>query len=162
MHVRRATTMIAVAITAVALAAPAANARAASGGNVCKLLSASQLTSVHVPAGCSQKSGQSRLGKLTLAIWGDRHGAYVLADVYDVNPAYAARAKSVFAARGTSVGVGDWSRFEGFTNGHTQAKVTFGVGRYIVGIAVRTPTEQPLTSSKPLIAIAKTMAAKLR
>lgn len=162
MHVTRASIMTAAAIAAVVLAAPAANARTAFGGNACGLLSAAQLKPVHVSLGCNQKSSANTFGRVTVATWGSIHGAYVMANIYDVNAEYAARAKSVFDTRGTSVGVGDWSSFKGLANGKTVAEIDFGVGHTIVGIAVRTPTKQPLTSSKPVIAIAKTIAVKLR
>lgn len=162
MNVLRAPITIALAIAAVALATPAADARTSSfSGDACSLLSASQLKPVHVSASCRQKSSSIRYGKMTWATWGNIHGAFVLAQVDAVNPAYAGPARALIDKGGTPVGVGDWSRFKGFANGRTEARIDFGVGHFIVGVSVRTPTKQPLTSSKPVLAIAKTIAAKL-
>ena len=56
----------------VALAAPVAyGASAGFSGNVCKILTKSQVATLHVPTSCAQlKPTKSSLGTVTTAVWG--------------------------------------------------------------------------------------------
>ena len=158
----------AVAVSAVVagLAVPAAGARTAFNGNACTLLSAAQLTPIHVGSKCRHKSipaefGGINAGTIYWANWGTPFNGSVLVNVYDVQPAYVGPAKAKFDTDGTSVGVGDWSRFHGFANGKTAARITFGVGNYIVDIAVDTQAKHPLKSKSQVVNLAKHIAGLL-
>jgi hypothetical protein len=166
MHLRSRVTMT-LAVTLLATACYSVSAVGASARfNACGLLSARQLSTVHVKSGgrCSQKSAPFKVyATTTTAAWG-RLGAgsgYLLAAVYSVKPPYVAAARQLLDKGGTSVGVGAWSSFEGLANGKTSGSITFGVGNYVVNLSFGTATGHPLTSSKPFIALAKRIAAKL-
>ncbi|HEX6662430.1 MAG TPA: hypothetical protein VF025_02035 [Gaiellaceae bacterium] len=144
---------------------PAANA-AGSGLNVCNLLSASQLASVHVSAPCTQKTMPvnrqgTHVGTINLGRWGNIHQGYILAAVYVINPAYVGVAKQKFFNGGTSAGVGDWSRWKGFANGKDAARIVFGVGNRIVDLDVGPGSKHPLKSKQQVIALAKAIEGQL-
>lgn len=161
----RLTMALALAVLTAAVYAGSA-ASASTRLNVCGLLSARQLATIHVAAKghCSQKTAPfQQYATATTATWG-RLGAgtgYALGAVYAVKPPYVAAAKQLLDKGGTSVGVGTWSSFEGLSNGKTGGDITFGVGNYVVNLSFGTPTAHPLTSAKPFIALAKAIAAKL-
>jgi hypothetical protein len=166
MHLR-SRVILTLAVTLLATACYSGSAVGASARlNACGLLSARQLSTIHVKNGgrCSQKTAPFKAyATITTATWG-RLGVgsgYVLAGVYAVKPAYVSAARQLLDKGGTSVGVGAWSSFEGLANGKTGGSITFGVGNYVVNLSFGTATGHPLTSSKPFIALAKGIAAKL-
>ena len=161
---------VTIAFAALALAASAYTASAVGAPtrfNACGLLSARQLATIHVRSGghCSQKSAPfKQYATITTAAWGRLGGGtgYALAAVYAVKAPYVAAAKQLLDKGGTSVGVGDWSSFDGLSNGKTGGGIVFGVGHYVVDLTFGTPSSRPLASAKPFIALAKLLAAKLK
>lgn len=159
-------TRIAAAVAALAalaaLAVPTAGASELT--SPCKLLSKSQLATVHVSTACTQKTLPFKQQGVTVATitevrWGKT--GVLAAGVYAVNSAYLSLARSKFDVGGPSVGVGAWSRFKGFANGKTSARVVFGVGKYIVDMVVSTPPSRPLKSRQQIVKLAAAIAGKL-
>jgi hypothetical protein len=162
---RRGLVASAAVAVVVAFAAPTANAR--SGAlNVCKLLSASELATVHVSASCTHRTLPVRrqgtqVGTINWGRWGNVHQGYLLAGVYVINPAYVSVAKQKFFNGGTSAGVGEWSRWKGFANGRESAEIVFGISNKIVDLTVAPGAKHPLKSKHQVIALAKAIAAQL-
>lgn len=160
---------IRVTVVAAALAALAALVVPTAGaarGSFCKLLSARQLAAVHVTSACTQsraipfKQQGTTVATITEVRWG--HTGVVTAGVYAVNSAYVSLARSKFDVGGPSAGVGDWSRFKGFANGKTDARLLFGVGNYVVDLDVSMPPTRPLKSEQQIVKLAAAIAAHLK
>ena len=162
-HSIRLAAVVAALSAATALAVPTAGA--AGRPSVCKLLSARQLAAVHVGTACTHssplpfKQGGVTVATVTSASWG-RTG-HVMASIYAVNSAYVTLARSKFDVGGTSVGVGDWSRFKGFSNGRTIAEMVFAVGNHIVDLEIEMPPNRPLESRQQVVKLASAIAGKL-
>jgi hypothetical protein len=162
---RRGVLASAAVAVVLAFAVPTGNAGVA-GLNVCKLLSASQLASIHVSASCTQKTMPvnregTHVGTINLGRWGNVHQGYVLAALYVISPQYVSVAKQKFFNGGTSAGVGDWSRWKGFANGKESARIVFGVGNKIVDLDIDPGSKHPLKSKQQVIALAKAIAEQL-
>ena len=165
MHVlgRRLTTALATtgALLATAvLAAPAAEARPTSL-NICKLLSSSQVASLHIATACTQKATRTTYAKGITATWGQPQRGKIFLAVYHVpNPAYIKLYESQ-NTKGKSAGIGDWSRATGSRSG-LYSVVVFIVGSYAAELSVSTATDHPVMSLKPVIAMAKSVAGRLK
>lgn len=159
--------VVASAAVAVVLVFMAPMANATSGAlNVCRLLSARQLATVHVSTSCTHKTMPVRrqgtqVGTINLGNWGNLHQSHLSAGVYFISPAYVGIAKQKFFNGGTSAGVGDWSRWKGFANGMESAEIVFAVGNKIVDLNVAPGAKHPLKSKRQVIELAKAIAAQL-
>jgi hypothetical protein len=163
--------------TVVGFSAPAdASARL----NGCHLLSKALVASVNVDSKCASKGpsafnfGGVHVGTGTEVYWGTANTAgmsmvvttgAITVNIYNINPAYLALAKQRFSrtASGSKVGVGSWGVLTHYdTRG---AGITFGIGNYIVQIAVVTPEKQPVASKlamkQSVMAIATAVAKHL-
>ncbi len=155
----------AAALAAVAaLAAPAAG-EAAAQLNGCKLLSARDLAPLRVTTACTQHTLPFKQQGVTVATiteirWG--HTGVILAGVYALDSQYVSLARSKFDVGGPSAGVGDWSRFKGFANGKTGARIVFGIGHYVVDVGASMPPNRPLKSEQQIVKLAKAIAANLK
>ena len=163
---RHSTRIALVAAPLATLAGVAVPAAGAARAGFCKLLSARQLAAVHVTRACTQgksipfKHQGTTVATIVVVKWG--HTGVVVADVYAVNPAYVSLAKAKFDVGGPSAGVGDWSRFKGFANGKTDARLLFGVGNYVVDLDVSMPPNRPLKSEQQIVKLATAIAGHLR
>jgi len=151
------------ALAAVALSAPTAEARATSSLDPCTLLSTKQVAAVHVATSCSKKTGKTNpYYSGVSAIWGELagRGSVILAVDKVANPAYIHMLESDSHAKGTSIGVGSWSRGSCSKSG-VYCIAVFVVGPYVVELQVAPPTGDPVATRKPVLAMAKTVAGKL-
>lgn len=160
--------LVAVALAAgcvVAVAAAAASAAGrASSGNVCGMVTAKQAAAVHIKLGCTQqKTVQNSQGTISTAVWGPNKitGPRLSVGIWKLSSAAFLAALKAGHASGKSVGIGDWSRESGLANGKTADGVAFEIHGYFVLIALTTPTNAPLSTPAPLIALAKTVAKHL-
>ncbi|HUJ56568.1 MAG TPA: hypothetical protein VLW49_11340 [Gaiellaceae bacterium] len=164
----RAAVIAAAAATVAALAVQPSTAHAATTRNLCGLLSSSALAGVHVHGPCKRGKTQTfsesgvTVGTLTWVRWGSlpRTTGLVTANIYDINSSYLSLAKERFTRLGgTHVAVGKWGLMT--TCQKTQAGITFGVGDYIVQVAVTTPGAHPLKSKGQMQEKATSLAAQL-
>ncbi len=163
---RRPRGFAAAATVAVAVIFAVPAAAATSRVNACSLLSASQLRGLHVSTSCTHGTTPvnhqgTHYGTINWGRWGKvRHG-FVLLNVLVVNPAYLGIAKQKFFNGGTSVGIGDWSRWKGFANGKDQAEVVFGIGNKIIDLTLDPGSSHPLKSKQQVLAVARSVAGKI-
>lgn len=158
----RVTAAVAALAAIAALAVPTAGASELT--STCKLLSKRELATVHVTTTCTHRSFPFKQQGVTVATitevrWG-KNGV-VTAGIYAVNSAYASLARTKFDVGGPSVGVGDWSRFKGFANGKTGARIVFGVGKYVVDLDVSVSPTRPLRSKQQIVGLAAAIAGNL-
>lgn len=151
------------AATMVVLAAPAANARTASSIRACKLLSAKQVAALHIGTSCTQNTGRPNpYYQGVSATWGKLrgHGSVIVSVNKVYKRAYISLWESQNAKKGKSVGVGSWSRGTCAQTG-SYCIVDFVVHSYVVELQVAPPTGHRLASSRPVVALAKTVATRL-
>jgi hypothetical protein len=149
---------------AAGVAAPLSAAKTSKfTGNVCALLTAKVVASVHVPANCKQqKTVKSALGTVTTGVWGKNLIGGPRLSV-GINKASAAFLKAAVSSKapGKPLGIGKWSGETGLANGKTADAIIFVADGYYVSIALNTPPNKPLKSSAPFIKLAKIVAKQL-
>jgi hypothetical protein len=149
-------------------AQPMLAARASVKTNLCGLLSSSKAASVNVAGGCTHSAAIPfnyqgvQVATLTWVRWGVvpvTKGA-IVANIYNVNPAYLKQAKAIFTRNGgVAVSVGSWGLLTHYDKG--AAGITFGVGNYVVQLAVNTPGKEQLKSRLVMKARVTALAAAI-
>jgi hypothetical protein len=156
--------LIIVAVLALAAATTAGAARDTFSGNVCSLLTSTQVTSFHVAsAGCtSHRSATNAYGTAYSGAWGSPLNPEMSSLTFIVgrptSPSYLALARST-TKWGAPVKVGDWARGE-LVNGGTGVSIAFTMHGYYVVMRAHLP-KTPLKSLAPAITVAKLAAANL-
>ena len=162
--VRRTLAPVVVLVAALFAVGAGAGAQPAVSGNPCAFLSAKQLATIHVPAGsCKYVNRSSSLqGPSTEVTWGKVEYARpsVTAMINVPSAAEIPLIRPTYDKTGASVGVGAWSRSGGLTDG-TSDTIVFEVGKYLVTVQFFLLTTHPLGSPAPLIAMTKSLAARL-
>lgn len=151
------------AAAAAALILPTASASTTARINACKLLSTKQVAALHIGTSCTQKTAKPNPYYTGVsATWGKLggHGSVILAVDRVNNPAYIRILESQNSKKGKSAGVGSWSRIA-CASTHVYCLVEFVVGTYVVELQVAVPTGHKLSSPRPVLTMAKTVAAKL-
>jgi hypothetical protein len=154
---------IAIALALVAgIATVASTAGAANRLNPCSMLSAGQVAAVHVDTSCKLAVGKPNAYYYGVSgTWGELggKGSVIVAIDHMKSHSYIALWKTDHPA-GKSWGVGSWSRGT-CTSGGSYCFGSFVVGDYAVTIQIAPPAAKPISVTKPTIAMAKTIAAKL-
>lgn len=148
---------------AVALFPCATNARAMSSVDPCTLLSTKQVAAMHVATSCTKKTGKPNpYYSGVAATWGKLagRGSVILSVDNVANRAYIHMVESEAHAGGKSIGVGSWSRGR-CAESRAYCLVVFVVGSYVVELQVAPPTGDPIATPKPVVAMARSVAAKL-
>ena len=151
-----------VAFVAAALVAPAALARPAFTGNVCSLLNARQVATVHVPSKCTHNSSTGSASTLYSGSWGSATGSHLSITVNSFQSTRSSAfqlAKKYLgqipnAKRVGGIGSAAWASKQG-----NATMINFVVGHVTCQLGV--VTAKPPTSVAPAIALAKAIAAQL-
>ncbi|HEV8102671.1 MAG TPA: hypothetical protein VGP69_02940 [Gaiellaceae bacterium] len=161
-------TVLATAVAAATLLAPAATARVAFSGDPCKLVTTKQVAAFGVPTACKPTTLKGPGFTASDARWNPKATGAQPHLFVGVNT-YASRSGPVWQigiqtlsklpghAKKVS-GIGS-AAYESGGDGSTLSVINFVVGNQIVDINLRTPT--PPTSLAQLNALAKSVAAKL-
>jgi hypothetical protein len=130
-------------------------ARSSFSGNVCSLLTKSQLASVHVTVTkCTPHATvQNSEGTVYDAVWGiDKPTGAPRLNLGILKPANAAMLNLMKSH----------ALKPDLANGKTAANDQFVVGSYIVTLNLSTPTNKPLGSIAPFLALAKVVGSELK
>ena len=147
---------------AVALAVPVASAKTAFNGNVCSLLSATQVAAVHAPSKCTRRTTSGSGVTDNYGTWGSATDPHlsVAVDAYQSTTSSAFKLATQYlgqlpnAKKVSGVGSLAWESTQGAVT-----MLNFVVGHDICHLALT--AGKPLKSLSPVIALAKTIAAKL-
>jgi hypothetical protein len=153
---------IALCTCVVALCSTATAAAHTMSLDPCTFLSARQVAAVHVDTACTVLQGKPNpLYAGVTGTWGKLagRGSVIVAVERAKSEAYITFRKTNHVP-GKSWGVGSWSRGS-CTSGGTYCYVSFIVGKNIVMLQVAAPQAKPVMVTKPTIAMAKAVAAKL-
>jgi hypothetical protein len=129
--------------------------RSSFSGNVCGLLTKSELSSLHVTVTTCHPHATVNNSEGTIydAVWGiDKPTGAPRLNLGIMKPANAAMLK-LMKAHALKPDLG---------NGKTAANDQFVVGNYIVTINLQTPTNMPLGSIAPVLAVAKAVGSQLK
>jgi hypothetical protein len=159
----RIATIAAATAAVVGLTVPAAGARTSYNGNACTLLAAKQVAALHIGTSCARATGRANPYYAgTTAIWG-KPGTGKGSVVVSANKVKQAAYIGLFESQskqGTSFGVGSWSR-SNCAAPSVECLVVFVTGAYVIELKVAPPAHHPLASSKPVLALARSIAARL-
>jgi hypothetical protein len=163
----RSTFTLVVVLAAAGLTVPAEGARGSFSGNVCSMLTAKQVTTVHAPSKCKPTTLQGPGFTSSNGTWGTvtatgPHLSVTVNAYQSTGSAYFQIAKKVMnklpgQAKKVS-GIGSLA-YESGADGSTLAAINFILGKDIVDINLR--AVQPPTSLAALNALAKAIAAQL-
>ena len=151
-----------VALVAAALVVPAAVARPAFTGNVCSLLNARQVATVHVPSKCTHNSSTGSASTSSSGSWGGATGPHLSITVNSFQSTRSSAfqlAKKYLgqipnAKRVGGIGSVAWASRQG-----NATMINFVVGNVTCQLGL--VTTKPLTSVAPAVALARAIAAKL-
>ena len=142
--------LVTTVVTATATAAPEAFT-----GNVCSLVAPTQLASVHVTVTkCTpHPTVNNSEGTIYDAVWGiNKPTGGPRLNISILKPANAAMLQLMKSH----------AQKPDLANGKTAANAQFVVGDYIVTINLSTPTNKPLTSIAPFLALTNVVTGKLK
>jgi hypothetical protein len=130
-------------------------ARSSFSGNVCSLLTKSQLASVHVTVTACHPHATVKNGEGTIydAVWGiDKPTGAPRLNLGILQPANTAMLKLMKSH----------ALKPDLANGKTAANDQFVVGNYIVTLNLQTPKNKPLGSIAPFLALANAVGSELK
>jgi hypothetical protein len=157
---KRLTYIAFVAFTLVAASAAAAT-RAGFSGNPCSLVTAGQLSSVHVAVQkCTRRHTSNPMGSAVTGAWGVLSARTPSLAVVVIHANNAAMLD--FAKRqnlGAKYAIGEWAEGR-LGNGGTGASLAFIKHGYWVSITAHTVPSKPLSSMAPILALAKHVASQ--